>query len=72
VAQHLCKEKPGAGHGLPNGLGLPLLAGLHMQHVVAELILSQRGWIGLEMLVQNPHGAVITVPGARAIILQGK
>jgi hypothetical protein len=72
MAQHLREENPGAGHCLANGLGLPVLAGLHMQNVVAELILPQRGWIGAEILVQDPHGPVVTVPGARAIILQGK
>ena len=72
VAQPLGKENPGAGHCLANGLRLPVLAGLHMQNVVAELILPQRDRIGVEMLVQDPHGPVVTVPGARAIILQGK
>ena len=72
MAQHLGKENPRTGHCLANGLRLPLLAGLHIQNIVAELILPQRGRIGPEMLVQDPHGAVITVSGARAIILQGK
>ena len=72
MAQHLREENPRTGHCLANGLRLPLLAGLHIQNVVAELILPQCGRISPEILVQDPHGTVITVSGARAIILQGK
>ena len=71
-AQHLNKENPGAGHSLADGIGLPALPGFDVQDVVAELILPQRGRIGHEMLVQDPHGPVIAVPGAPAIMPQGE
>ena len=72
MAQHLREKNPRTGHRLANGLRLPLLAGLHIQNVVTELILSQSGRIDAEMLVQDAHGPVITMPSARAIILQRK
>ena len=71
-AQHLGEENPGAGHRLADGIWLPALAGFDVQDVVAELVLAQRGRVGPEMLVQDPHGPVVAVPGAPAIMPQGE
>jgi hypothetical protein len=35
-----------------------------------EVILAQRGRSGLEMVVHKPHGTVVTMPGARRIMVQ--
>ena len=70
--KHLDKEEPGAGGSLADGLGLPALAGLDVEEVVAELILAKGGGIRSEMLMNEPHRAVVAVPGARGVVTQGE
>jgi len=71
-SQHLNVEEPGTGDTLSDGLRLPGFAGFDMQDVVAELRLSQRGRIDPVMLMQQTHGAVVTVPGARRVMAHRK
>ena len=65
MPQHLDEKNPGTRHRLPDGLGLPCFAGFDVQDVVAELILSQSGRVNPEVFVNEAHGPVIAVPGAR-------
>ena len=72
VPKHLDKEEPGAGGSLADGLGLPALARLDVKKVVAEMVFAEGGGIRSEMLVNQPHGAVVAVPGARGVVAQGE
>ena len=69
----LGKELPlGAGGGLADRLGLPALARLDVKEVVAEMVFAEGGRIRSEMLMNQPHGAVVAVPGARGVVAQGE
>ena len=68
--EHLDKEKPRARHRLPDRLRTPSLDRLHMQDVVAQRALAQRGRIDPEVLVQQTHGPVVTVPRPVRVVPQ--
>ena len=70
--KHLDEEEPGAGGGLADRLGLPALARLNVKKVVAEMVFAEGGGIRSEMLMNQPHGAVVAVPGARGVVAQGE
>lgn len=65
--EHACRSA-----GLVNGLGLPMLAQLDHEEVVAQLGLGERKRIGAEMLVNQPQLAVIRVSGAIGVVTQGQ
>jgi hypothetical protein len=58
------------GATLADGLREPLLLELHVEEVLAQLLLAQVHRIGLEMLVEQPHLPVIGVAGAGAVVAQ--
>lgn len=72
AARHLGEEESCAGNGLQDGGGLPVPAGFDVQNVVAELVLGEAGRVAAKMFVQHAHGAVVGVPGVRAIVPHGE
>ena len=72
MTEHLDKEDFGTSHGLANGLGLPSLDRLDVQDVIAQLILGDQRRVTAVVLMDQPHAAVIRMPGARSIGPQGE
>ena len=72
MAEHLYEEDTGAGGILSNGLGLPVLDGLDVENVVAQLFFLQDGRVGAEMLVDQAQVPVIAMPGAIGVVAQGE
>jgi hypothetical protein len=70
VAQVVDEEHARRRAGLANRFGLPVLAELDHEEVVAQLSFGERDRIGAEMLVDQPQLAVIGVPGAIGIVTQ--
>ena len=66
VTDHLKEEDFGRGSRLTDGLWLPLFHVLEVEDVVAELALGDPCRITGEMLVDQPHIAVVRVAGAVA------
>jgi len=71
-AQQFDKEHFGRGHCLPDAFGLPVLVQFDEQEVFAQLGFGERGWITMEMLVDEPHLAIVGVPGSIGVVTQSQ
>ena len=45
---------------------------ISVRSVVAEMVFAEGGGIRSEMLMNQPHGAVVAVPGACGVVAQGE
>jgi hypothetical protein len=71
ATEHFEEENPGRGHRLADGFGSPALDHLHMEDVVAELLLGEPGGVAAEMLVDLAHVPVVAQTGEHRISAQG-
>jgi hypothetical protein len=72
VFEQIDEEQAGGRPGLTDGLGLPVLLEFDVKKVVPELGLGEGGGVTTEMLVDQAHLAVISVPGAIGVVAEGK
>jgi len=70
LAEDVGEEEFGDGNGLAYGFGHPMLDGLDIEDVVAELVFGERNWIAPEMITQEAYGSVIRITGARSFSVQ--
>jgi hypothetical protein len=70
ACEHLAVKEPATGGALADRFWLPVLFGFNEEEIVPDLSLCNGGWISLEMLVDQPHCAVVAMLGANRIITQ--
>lgn len=72
AGQQIDEEHVRRGQGLTDGFGLPMLFALHEQEVIAQLGFGDRCGIAAQLLVDEPHLAVVGVTGAIGIVAQSE
>ncbi len=71
VTEHVDEEELGNGDSLTDGLRHPMLDGLDMEDVVAELGFGERSWIAPEMIAKEANSSVIGLTSARSFSVEG-
>ena len=72
MLKHSDEEELRCGRGLADGFGLPAFDGFDVEEVVSQHFLVDGGGIAGALLVNETQLAIIRVPGAGRVEMQGE